>query len=63
MNFDKESKKQHFFGGGMGWGGWGANEKKICIRLFFVLRLYIKFQVSGLCGFHVLTQTKGEADR
>ena len=33
--------------------------KTIGIRLFFVLMLYIKFQVPGSSGSLVLTQTKG----
>ena len=58
MNFDKESKseeKKFFFGWGVGGGrgerGGGEKgiptevktQKKIFIRLFFVLMLYIKF--------------------
>ena len=74
MNFDKESKSDEFFfffflGGGGGGGGGGEQEegdsnrkkkkkKKIGIRLFFVLMLYIKFQVPGSSGSLVLTQTK-----
>ena len=33
------------------------------VRLFFVLMLYIKFQVPGSSGTLVLTQTKGVTDR
>ena len=59
-----------FFGGGGGGGGGGGEQeegdsnrkkkkkKKIGIRLFFVLMLYIKFQVPGSSGSLVLTQTK-----
>ena len=55
MNFDKESKFEDFFfwGGGGGGGGEGdSNRKKnrIGIGLFFVLMLYIKFQVPGSSG-------------
>ena len=78
MNFDKESKseeKKIFFGvcGGGGGGGWTEREgefqpkkktqKTIGTRLFFVLMLYIKFQVPGSSGSLVLTQTKGVMDR
>ena len=38
-------------------------KKKKSIRLFFVLMLYIKFQVSGSSGSLVLPQTKGVTDR
>ena len=70
MNFDKESKTEDFFfffffGGGGGWGGVGGGrgegdfrQKKIGIRLLFVLMLYIKFHVPGSSGSLVLTQTK-----
>ena len=67
------------FGGGGGGGEGGEvergggerrgipTEKKtqkiIGIRLFFVLMLYIKFQVPGSSGSLVLTQTKGVTDR
>ena len=70
MNFDKESKSEDFFI--IGWGGGGGRErgrggrrgiptekKTIRIRLFFVLMLYIKFQVPGSSGSLVLTHTKG----
>ena len=73
MNFDKKSKSEVFFffflGGGGGGGRRGIptekkNTKKIIgIRLFFVLMLYIKFQVPGSSGSLVLTQTKGVTDR
>ena len=54
-----------------GWGGGGRggfqtekkHKKTIGIRLFFVLMLYIKFQVPGSSGSLVLTQTKGVTDR
>ena len=48
-----------------GWGGGGGFQpiKKIGICLFFVLMLYIKFQVPGSSGSLVLTQTKGVMDR
>ena len=70
MNFDKESKPEEFFF----WGGeregarrGGSNrtktQKTIGIRLFFVLMLYIKFEVPGSSGSLVLTQTKGVTDR
>ena len=73
MNFDKESRseeKNFFFGGGGGGGGEGFEggrrefktgkntQKTIGIRLFFVLMLYIKFQVPVSSGSLVLTQTK-----
>ena len=38
-------------------------KKTIGIRLFFVLMLYIKFQVPGSSGSLVFTQTKGVTDR
>ena len=71
MNFDKESKSEDFFfflGGGGGGGGGRMiltkrKKKAIGIHLFFVLILYIKFQVSGSSGSLVLTQTKGVTDR
>ena len=77
MNFGKESKSEEKriggrggggeLGGGGGGGGeeggGGSNRKNICIRLFFVLMLYIKFQVPGSSGSLVLTQTKGVTDR
>ena len=39
------------------------NTKNNDIRIFFVLMLYIKFQVSGSSGSPVLKQTKGVTDR
>ena len=78
MNFDKESKSEEkifFLGRGGGGGGrerekggrrripTGKNTKTIGIRLFFVLMLYIKFQVPSSSGSLVLTQTKGVTDR
>ena len=61
MNFDKESKSEEkilffffVFGGGGGGGGGGPTGKKIGIRLFFVLMLYIKSQVPGSSGSLVL---------
>ena len=66
MNFDKD-----FFWGVGGEGrrrGIPTEKKKktqktIGIRFFFVLMLYIKFQVPGSSGSLVLTQTKGVTDR
>ena len=43
-------------GGGRGEGDF--RQKKIGIRLLFVLMLYIKFHVPGSSGSLVLTQTK-----
>ena len=65
MNFDKISKSEEEK---MGWGGRRTGiptekSKIISIRLFFVLMLYIKFQVPGSSGSLVLTQTEGVADR
>ena len=52
-----ESKKGHNF------GIQGPTEKKnICFRLFFVLMLYIKFQVPSSSGSLVLQPTKGLTD-
>ena len=66
MNFEKESKSEekHYFwaGGGRGWGP-KKNPKTIGVRLFFVLMLYIKFQVPGSSGSLVLTQAKRDMDR
>ena len=71
----EEKKKKRVGGGGGGGGGnrergeeGDSNRKKentktIGIRLFFVLMLYIKFQVPGSRGSLVLTQTKGVTDR
>ena len=52
-----ESKKGHNF------AIQGPTEKIIHIRLFFVLMLYIKFQVPSSCGSLVLQPTKGVTDR
>ena len=52
-----ESKKGHNF------AIQGPTEKKICVRLFFVLMLYIKFQVPSSSGSLVLQPTKGVTDR
>ena len=41
--------------GGAGGGGFQSKKKTIDIRLFFVLMLYIKFQVPGSSGSLVLT--------
>ena len=41
----------------------GPTEKKIRVRLFFVLMLYIKFQVPSSSGSLVLRPTKGITDR
>ena len=38
-------------------------KKTIGVRLFFVLMLFIKFQVPGSSGSLVLTQAKGVMDR
>ena len=38
-------------------------KKKIPVRLFFVLMLYIKFQVPSSSGSLVLQPTKGVTDR
>ena len=52
-----ESKKGHNF------ATQGPTENKICVRLFFVLMLYIKFQASSSSGSLVLQSTKGLTDR
>ena len=41
----------------------GPTEKKIRVRLFLVLMLYIKFQVPSASGSLVLPPTKGVTDR
>ena len=41
----------------------GQTKKKICIRLFFVLMLHIKFQVPSSGDSLVLQPTKGVMDR
>ena len=41
----------------------GLTEKKICVRLFFVLMLHIKFQIPSSSSSLVLQQTKGVTDR
>ena len=41
----------------------GPTEKKIRVRLFFVLMLYIKFQVPSSSGSLVLQPTKAVTDR
>ena len=62
MNFDKESKSEYFLclcvweRGGGGVGGWWV---PICIRLFLVLMLCIKFQVPSSSSSLVLIETKG----
>ena len=43
-------------------GDFDQNKKTIGICLFFVLMLYIKFQIPGSSGSLVLTQTKGVTD-
>ena len=52
---------------GRGWRGIPTEKKKtqktIGIRQFFVLMLYITFQVPGSSGSLVLTLTKGVTDR
>ena len=60
MNCDIEVKSEDFFSFiylfFWGWdGGWGL---PICIRLFFVLMLYIKFQVPSSSGSLVLTEKR-----
>ena len=52
-----ESKKGHNF------AIQGPTEKKIRVRLFFVLMLYIRFQVPSSNGSLVLQPTKGVTDR
>ena len=52
-----ESKKGHNF------AIQGPTEKKIHVRLFFVLMLHIKFQVPSSSGSLVLQPTKGVTDR
>ena len=52
-----ESKKGHNF------AIQGLTKKKICVRLFFVLMLHIKFQVPSSSGSLVLQPTKGKTDR
>ena len=52
-----ESKKGHNF------AIQGPTRKKIHVRLFFVLMLYIKFQVPSSSGSLVLQPTKGVRDR
>ena len=53
-----ESKKEHNF------AMQGPTEKKkIHVGLFFVLMLYIKFQVTSSSGSLVLQPTKGVIDR
>ena len=54
-----ESKKGHNFA----IQGLTEKKKKICVCLFFVLMLYIKFQVPSLSGSLVLQPTKGVKDR
>ena len=51
-----ESKKGHNF------AIQGPTKKKIRVRLFFVLMLYIKFQVPSSIGSLVLQSTKGVTD-
>ena len=52
-----ESKKGHNF------AIQGPTEKNICVRLFFVLMLQIKFQVPSSSCSLVLQPTKGVTDR
>ena len=52
-----ESKKGHNF------AIQGPTEKKMRVRLFFVLMLYIKFQVPTSSGSLVLQPLKGVTDR
>ena len=47
------------FVGGRGGGGGGSVVIPICIRLLFVLMLYIKFQIPSSSGSLILTETKG----
>ena len=74
MTKNPNLKNFFFFGGGGGGGGGegqrrgfstekNKTQKTIGIRYFFVLMLYIKFQVPGSSGSLVLTQTKGVTDR
>ena len=66
MSFVKESKSEEnnfFWRDGVGRKGIATEKKTIGICLFFVLMLYIKFQVPGSSGSLVLTQTKGATDR
>ena len=44
-------------------GDAGIGWVPICIRLFFVVMLYIKFQVPNSSGSLVSTETKGISDR
>ena len=44
--------------GGADGGGGGGFDKKIGIRLFFVLMLFIKFQVPGSSGSQFLHKQK-----
>ena len=50
-------------GGGGGGGGFKPKKKQLVFAYFFVLILYIKFQVPGSIGSLVLTQTKAVTDR
>ena len=50
-------------GAGCGFQPKKKTTKTIGIRLICELMLYIKFQVPGLSGSLVLTQTKGVTDR
>ena len=52
-----ESKKGHNF------AIQGPTENKICVRLFFLLMLYIKFRVPSSSSSLVLQPTKGVMDR
>ena len=68
MNFDKEFKSEEKKSEAEGGGGGGGREKRGFQRkkkkpIFFVLMLYIKFQVPDSRGSLVLTQTKGVTDR
>ena len=73
MNCDKESTSEELFlGRGWEWGGGGGGlsdstttkkkkkkkKKNTCIRLFFVLMLYRKFQAPSSSGSLDLTQIK-----
>ena len=56
-------ERERVEGGGGGRRGIPTKKKTIAIRLFFVLMLYIKFQVPDSSGSLVFTQTKGVTGR
>ena len=51
------------WGGGLEEGDSNQKKKQLVFAYFFVLILYIKFQVPGSIGSLVLTQTKAVTDR